>query len=543
MKKHNILKVVLITLLVFLVLSWIFPAAYFSGEYVDQGRVQMGLSELFNYFMTSLSYFGHYALYVILVGSFYGILYKIPAYRTFLDKVVSSFKGKEKLYIILTVVLLALGVSISGLQVGFIFLIPLIVSIILLMGYDKVVAAMTIVGSIAAGLIGSTYAYGNLSILTSLLSLDLDYQIGVRFVILLVCVVLVIFNIFMYTKNNKPKVVVESTSKNKKEVTHEEVIVEEEIIEEKKTSPKKSNGKKTSSKSSNNKSKSSSSKKSSKNANKAALREEDIIIVKESVTGDSNDDDYLVPTRVEVTHKIWPFVIGFILMFVLLVLSFTSWSSSFGVTLFDDVTTNVTEFELFGFPIFSKVYGSVGAFGNWSVIDLFLPTTLLLILLTIIYRVKFNDILDGAINGAKKALIPAFIVLIAYTMLVAVTYHPFQMSIYKAILGLTKGFNIATTVIVSLLATIFNVDPMYTFQSFLPYYTSIVSSGDNYAIAGIISQAMYGFGVLFAPSSFILMTILSYLKINYGSWLKNTWKLLVELFVVLLIVFIVLTLI
>ena len=346
----------------------------------------------------------------------------------------------------------------------------------------------------------------------------------------------------MYAKNNKPKVVVESSSKNKKEVTHEEVIIEEKVVEEKKPASKKESSAKKSSSKSSNKSKSS-SKKSSKNANKAALREEDIIVVKESIMGDSSEDDYLVPTRVEVTHKIWPFVVGFVLMFVLLVMAFISWNGSFGVTLFDDVTKNVTEFELFGFPIFSKVYGSVGSFGNWSVIDLFLPTSLLLILLTIIYRVKFNDVLDGAINGAKKALVPTFVVLLSYTMLVTVTYHPFQMSIYKAILELTKGFNIVTTIVVSLLSTIFNVDPMYAFQAFLPYYTSLVSSGDNYSIAGIICQSMYGFGVLFAPSSFLLMIVLSYLKVNYGSWLKNTWKLLIELFIILLIIFIVLTLI
>ena len=46
MKKHNTVKVVLIVLLLFLVLSWILPAAYYSSQYVDQGRVQMGLFDL-----------------------------------------------------------------------------------------------------------------------------------------------------------------------------------------------------------------------------------------------------------------------------------------------------------------------------------------------------------------------------------------------------------------------------------------------------------------------------------------------------------------
>ena len=55
----------------------------------------MGLFDLFNYPLTALSYFGYIALFIVLVGGFYGILHKIPAYRTFLDKIVAVFKGKE----------------------------------------------------------------------------------------------------------------------------------------------------------------------------------------------------------------------------------------------------------------------------------------------------------------------------------------------------------------------------------------------------------------------------------------------------------------
>ena len=61
MKKHNTFKVVLIVLLVMMLLTWIFPAAYFSGSYIDEGRVQMGLFDLFEYPLTSISYFGYLA--------------------------------------------------------------------------------------------------------------------------------------------------------------------------------------------------------------------------------------------------------------------------------------------------------------------------------------------------------------------------------------------------------------------------------------------------------------------------------------------------
>ena len=406
-------------------------------------------------------------------------------------------------------------------------------------------AALTVVGGIAAGLIGTTYSYGNNSILLSALTLDNNYQIAVRFVILLVCVVVVIFNIFMYIKNNMGEVKISSASTKKPEVTHEEVIVEEVVEEKPKKAPAKTSsksGKKTTKSSKSTKSTKSSS--TRKNSNKAALREEDIIVVKESVIGGSDDDEGLVPTRVEVTHRVWPFVLGFILLFVLLVMAWITWGENgFGIKFFDNVTKSFTEFELFGFPIFSKLYGAVNPFGSWSVIDLFFPVALLLFLFIIIYKVKLDDVIDGAITGAKVALVPAFISLVLYTILVSVTYHPYQLSIFKAVLGLTKGFNVLTTTVVALLASIFNVDSAYVYQSLLPYLVSVVTNTENYPLVGIISQAMYGFSTTFAPTSLVLMATLAYLNVSYKEWLKKSWKLLLELFVILLIVFIILALI
>ena len=535
MKKHNTVKVVLITLLVLLILSWIFPAAYFSSELVDQGRVQMGLAELFNYYMTSMSYFGHFAMYIVLVGVFYGILYKIPAYRTFLDKIVAKFRGKEKLFVGIVVILLAAAVSVSGAQIALAFFVPFIVSVILLLGYDKIVAAFTIVGAFAAGLIGTTYSANTLSLLDQILGLEISSQIGVRIVILLVTIIVVIFNIFMLMGKKSSEVKVAA----KKEVTETKPEkVKEEVVAEKKT-PKTST-KKTTSKGG----KTTTKKKSTKSHNKAALRDEDIIVVKESVSSDSENDSYLIPTRVEVTHHTWPFVCAFILMFILTIMAFITWGDGgFGVTWFDDITTKFTEFELFGFPIFAKVYGTVSSFGYWTVIDLFLPICLVLLILIIMYNVKFDDVLDGALTGAKKAIVPAFIILLLYTILVLVTYHPYQMAFYKALVELTKGFNIATTTFIAILSGFFNVDPAYVFQSSLPYYVSVVTDVEKYPLVAIIYQGMYGFTSLIAPTSVILMTVLAYLRINYKDWFKAAWKLLLEMFVLLLIIFIILAVI
>ena len=531
MKKHNIAKVVLITILVIALLSWIIPAAYYSGSYVDQGRVQMGLFDLFNYPLTALSYFGYIALFLILVGGFYGVLYRIPAYRSFLDKIVKIMEGKEKIYLSLMIIIIAVLVSVCGLQIGIAIFIPFIVSLVILMGYDKITAAFVTVGSIAAGLIGTTVSATNTSVLTQSLSLKFDYDLGVRIVILIAAIILVIFNTLVYIKNSMNNVKIE-----KKTVKKAQESVSEVKVEENKTSSSKSTkGKSTKSGKSSSKKTTS---KSSKSKNKAALKDEDIIVVKEN----ESDDLSLVPRNVSEKHSIWPFVTGFILLLILVVLAFISWGDTgLKVSLFDDVTKNVTEFKIFGFALFGKLLGTINAFGSWSLTDMFLPMALLIIILMIIYKVKVDDAIDGFVDGAKRALGPAVIVLLLYTVLVIVTYHPFQLVIYKTILGLAKGFNIATTTLVAIIASILNVDAAYTFQSIVPYYASVVSAKDSYPLVAVIFQSMYGLAMLAAPTSLVLMASLSYLKVSYKEWLKAIWKLLLELFVILLIVFIIYT--
>ena len=506
MKKHNTSKVVLITMLVFLLLSWILPAAYYSGQYVDQGRVQMGLFDLFNYPLTAFSYFGYIALFLILVGGFYGILYKIPAYRTFLERIVKLFEGKEKIALSIMVALIALIVSVCGMQFGIALFIPFIVALILLMGYDKIVAALVTVGSIIAGLIGTTTATNNTSLLTTTLGLDSNYQIGVRWIILLVGIILVIFNTLMYIKANSK---IKETKKAEKKEEVKKVVV-------KKTPAKKATAKKTTK-----------SSKTRKSSNKAALIDEDVIIV---------------PAEVSGNHKIWPFVLTFSLLFVLFVLAFISWGA-LKIDAFDKATQAVQEFELFKFPIFAKLLGTINSFGNWTITDLFLPMALTILILVLIYRIKLDDIFDGFIEGAKKALAPAALVILLYSILVLVTYHPFQLVIYKAILGITKKFNIVTTVLVAMLSGLFNSDIAYSYQAVVPYFTSVVTKSTDYSLAAIIFQTIYGLTMLVAPTSLVLMGILAYLKITYKEWLKNIWKLLLEFFVILLIIFIILALI
>ena len=100
-----------------------------------------------------------------------------------------------------------------------------------------------------------------------------------------------------------------------------------------------------------------------------------------------------------------------------------------------------------------------------------------------------------------------------------------------------------TAAITAILASVFNADPLYAFQSVVPYLTSIVKDNSVYPTIAVVYQAMYGVTMLVAPTSVVLMAALSYLGISYKEWFKNVWKLLVELLVVMLIIFTILILV
>lgn len=469
MKKHNAIKVVLICLGVFLLLSWIFPAAYYQTSFVNQGRVQMGLFDIFSYPVVAMQYFGYIALYVLVVGAFYGVLNHISAYRVLLDKITNKFKDHKKLFLSVIMIVIAVLTSTCGIQYALFLAFPFVISIILMLGYDKVVALLATVGSVSVGLMGTTYAYNNVSILSQYLSLGMGSALVPRIIILVIGLALLIFNTLLYIKKNKMEKLSAADSK---------YYIPEEV--------KKADSKKV---------------------------------------------------------NVWPLRIVSLIMFAIMILAFISWNGAFNNSAFDDATTAVTGFKLFGFPIFSKILGTVTAFGNWTLTSYTVVIAVATLILAIAYKVSFDDVLEDGIKGAKNALGPAVIVLLIYTGLVISVYHPFQLTLYKAILGMTKGFNVFTSSLVAILSSVFNADPLYVFNSAIPYLVSIVSDKTVYSVIWIVFQSIYGLSAIIAPTSVVLLASLAYLNVPYKKWFKLVWKYALEMLIILLVIFTILVLI
>lgn len=466
MKKNNTLKVLLITILFTFLLTWILPITYFnSGLYTDV-RYPAGLFDIFNYPTLTFYYFGQMAIYVLAVGAFYGVFNKTGVLRKVSDKIVKLFKGKEIIFYSAVITLLSTIVAFCGFSYELFFVLPLLAAIILLMGHDKVCVAITLIGSIAVGFMGSLFAKQITGTYAGTLMTNYTDLIWFRVAMLVLGIAILVFNVVRRIK---------------------------------KVDVKKDEGRE------------------------------------------------LLPETIEIKTKkgkkkaSWPAIVVFDLVLLLMILGALDFSGAFKIEIFEKFHETVMSFAIKDYQIFSKILGSTlqqASFGNWSTVEF---TTILLLasgLLAIIYRIKLSDMFNSFKEGASKFALSAFLMILAYTVLITTSNHPVMLTILKPLLELTDGFNSIYLSISMFVASIFNIDAYYTSASILPYVTSLIEDTSIYPLIGFIAQSMQGLALLIAPTSVVLLGATSYLKVSYTEWIKGIWKVFLELLVIAFILFI-----
>ena len=215
-EKHSLGKLLAIFFILAFVLTWIVPTGSFNGaEYVAGEKVRLGLADLGNllYFMIYMSI--DKVLFLLVLGVFYGILQKIPAYNNLVLKIANKIKGKEILFAVISSVLIAVLTSFSFTSFGVLVFVPFIISIILNAKMDKMTAFMVTFGSILVGTLGATFGTDGFYWLNSYITQQstLNFmKIDVWYRVLVLVVSLILFNFFtiIHIKNVLKKNVNES---------------------------------------------------------------------------------------------------------------------------------------------------------------------------------------------------------------------------------------------------------------------------------------------------------------------------------------------
>lgn len=482
-KKYGLFKVLAILLVLVIICTY-----FIDGR--QETIARLAIFDVFFNYLQSFYYFFDTAIFLLAVGGFYGLLNKIPAYKKLVKGIVNKVSNNSKLFIIITTIVFALLSSLTGLN-GLLFIfVPFVVSIILLLGYDKLVALSTTIGGILVGFLGGIFitlkdvnSQFGASYITfdKLVGISSDWSSFLfRILLLLVATGLLIFYIINHIKKVE-----------KEEVSY------------------------------------------------VLTKSDNLFIELKDRTGKKINEDV---SKVMV----WPLIVVLSLLIVLLILGYMPWSDLFGISIFSDFHTWLTGLKIGDFVVFTNVISSnFGAFGTWANLGTYMMSVILMIvfgaILMAVYRVKFEDGMDSFIYGIKKMIPATLIVILAYAVLVSSYNNGFFETIITTVTD-KFGDNAIIHSLVTIFGSVLHVDLYYTSASTFAMIVSNLTEKANLSVYAVMFQSLYGLVQIIGPTSVLLLAGLSYLEVPYKSWLKYIWRFVVELLIVIIVVLMIVSL-
>ena len=246
--------------------------------------------------------------------------------------------------------------------------------------------------------------------------------------------------------------------------------------------------------------------------------------------------------------KTWPVIVILAFILVFLILGYLPWNTLFGIECFDKFNEWISGLKIGEFAIFSNVISSISySFGNWASLGSYISVILTLIVFTLIvkliYRVKFDEVLDNFVNGAKKMIPTVFLVSLTLAILVSAYNHGFVQIIISWLSETSIGINVGTTALISALGTLLHTDLYYTVAGvFLPMINTITDES-LYATYALTFQTVYAIVSIVSPTSLLVIFALKYFDVPYTTWIKYIWRFVLMLLLLVLLVLLVLTLI
>lgn len=483
-KKYGLFKVLTVLLVLVII------ATYFIDSR-QGGKSYLALGDVFLNYLQSFYYFFDTALFILVVGGFYGLLNRIPAYKKMLKSIVNRIGNKRKLFVVIITILFALISSLTGFNVLLLLVIPMFISVILLLGYDKLVALSATIGSIVVGFVGGVFvtvkdpsSYYTVSYTTfdKFVGLDSHFTNVLPRIALFVIAVTIFV---LYIINHIKKVELGNSSYELSKVDNLFVEVKD------------------------------------RTGKKIEISEDKKIMV-------------------------WPLIVGLFLIFVFIVLGYFPWGDLFKIEIFNDFHTWLTGLKIGDYAVFtSLVSNSFTSFGTWGNLGNYMMAIVvvfvIMIILALVYSIKFEDAMDGFLYGMKKMLPSVLIVGLSYTVLVSCYNNGFVESVVT-LAGERLGDNAIVHSLLVMLGSVLNVDLYYTTTSVFTSITATLSEQANLSVYAVMFQSLFGLVQLVGPTSILLLIGLSYLEVPYKTWLKYIWRFVVALSIVIFIALMVVSL-
>lgn len=558
MKKHGLLKTLGILLLLVAVVTYFVPG---RQEIVNS----TGLADiLVNYFGLVLQNFSYIFLLVLVIGGFYGVLNKVPAYKKLLDNIVTKVKPLGRKFIFAIIILFAVLSSLTGMNIQLLVFVPFVVSIIILLGYDKLVALSSTIVSILVGYLGGLFVtffdpntYGIVNF-EQFVGLEDKYaNTFPKLLLLLMGISLLVYFVNKHitnVENKKVKYELDDSSEllinevkgNYKQIKVWPLVTILSIVfvimvlglipwntffEIKFFT--------------------------NFHTRIVGLTTGNLIlrlILAIVVFGIIQLGIYLVSLIKKSKFKFRitiPVLASIAIILLLEVFSVGNIWSIYNVSFMKSIVKFFSGNNFFDFAIISNLISSkLPALGTWDIINnnmypggvnyVYISMLILFatLVIALVNKVKADSVIENFTDGAKKVLPTALLMTLAYTVLVCAYNNGFL----EYIIAKYNTFNFGVSSLLAFLGCLLNVDIFYIANgSFLPIL-NIVTDESIYASIAILFQGIYSIFSIIGPTSLILIFGLSYLDVPYTTWLKYIWRFVLGLIILLALVLLIVTL-
>lgn len=237
--------------------------------------------------------------------------------------------------------------------------------------------------------------------------------------------------------------------------------------------------------------------------------------------------------------KLLPISIAFDVIILLLILGMVPWNGYFGFEGFSNFHTTLTEFEISDVSVFNNILGTtLVAFGEWTLYSEIVLLLLVSLIVSLIYKIKIDDLFESVKEGIIKSLPCAAIVILSNVILVGVYNSGFFITVITAVAGMADKVLSGTTL--SMLSALVYPDYTYATQFTLSTITYVISDSTYYLVLAVIFEVIYSLFLLISPTSILVLMGLEKESVRYGEWIKYIYKyflgLLILLFVVIIVV-------
>lgn len=215
-EKHTVAKAIGILFLIAIILSWTVKAGQFQGTTLaDGGMMRIGFNDIATIFYTSIYFILDKIIYFLVLGGFYAVISKTDGYKKLIANIVNKIKGKEAIFVVVSSIVITFLTSMMSQTLAIFIVIPMLMSIMLKAGINKLTVFASTFGAVLVGILGGIYGVDTLITFDSYMSQGLAeksaLELTIAYRIIILAVATILYNFFLYFAAKKS---LESKKKN-----------------------------------------------------------------------------------------------------------------------------------------------------------------------------------------------------------------------------------------------------------------------------------------------------------------------------------------